>query len=270
MAYAQQPRYGAPSRPPHQNHQLSYGSSREPYPAKNGYRPRGQAAEFDGSSRGRPSQEYQNSPEPSGATYGYNEGWPDQDHSYDGDNGRHGGRDQNRGGRWPPMQRPQGRPIEAGLRFHNDPRSRGPPPGRGRYRQQDPYNLSNHYREPQRYEEHYQPEGTYHIGSQERENREYEYDELTVETSDHWTPMQHYNRPSHSDDQAYQGAEYNAGYPQQDRGISYDSRASPRTYRNDQPSRRPGAPAPTFDHTQATSTRPPNPQPLKPCKSAKA
>lgn len=274
MAYAQQPRYGAPQRPPHQDHQPSYESFREPYTAKNGYGPRSQAAYINDSSRRGPPQEYRITNDPSGGTYGYNEEWPDQDKSYGGGNGRYGG--QNRGGRWPPTQRPQGRPIEAGRRPRHDPRSRGSPqsklapPGRGHYQQQDPYYQSNQYREPQGYEQRHQLEGMYHNGSQEHNNREYQYDGVSLATSDDWTLTQHYDRPSHNDDEAYQDPEYNSRYPQQDRGGIYDRTVSPGSYRIDRPPRQPEAPASGFNQNQPNSTRPQNPQHPKRCKSAKA
>ncbi|KAF6239526.1 hypothetical protein HO173_002070 [Letharia columbiana] len=270
MAYAQQPRYGGPQRPPYQDQQPSYGSSREPYAAKNGYGSRSQAAHFSGSSRrGRP-QVFQSTSEPSGGSYRYNEDWPDQDNSYDGGNGRHGGRGQNRDGRWPPAQRPQGRPMEAGRHPRNDPRSRGLPqskvaaPGRDHYHQQDPYYQSNQYREPQGYERHYQPEAMHHNGLQEHNNGEHEYDEFSHETPDNSTATQHYNRPPHSDEQDYQDPEYNAGYPQQDRGGPHDRGISSGNFRNDRPPRQPEAPTSRFNQNQPHSTRPQNSQHPKP------
>ena len=257
MAYAQQSRYGATSRPLHQNHQLPYGSSGEPYATKNGHGTRGQPAEFNGNSRRGPPLEYQKSREPPGGTYGYSEDWPDQDHSYDGGNGQYEGRGQSRGRGWLPPHRPQERPIDAGRHLRNDPRSRGPPPDRGRYRQQDPYYQSDQYREPQRYEQHYQAEAMYHNGSQEDGHGEYEYDEFSFETPRTWTPTQHYSRSSPSDDRAYQDPQYNVGYPRQDRGGPNDSRV-------------PEAPAHRFNRDQPNSTRPQNLQQLKPCESAKA
>ena len=268
MAYAQQPRYGATTRPPNQNDQLSYGSSREPYAAKNEYGLGSQAADFNGSSRRVPPQDYQNTNELPGGSYGYNEDWQTQDNSYDGGNRPYGGRGQNRGGRWPPSQRPQGRPTEAGRHLRNDPRSRGPPPGRGRYRQQDAYYQSNQYSGPQGHQQHYQPEGMYHNGSQEHQNDEYGNDEYSLDVPDSWTPVQHYNRPPHSDDQSYQDPEHNASYHQQNRGDSYDRRVSPRSHRNDQAPRQPEAPASRFDYSQPNSTRPHNPQQPRPCKLA--
>ena len=251
------PRYGAPSGPSHQNHQLSYGSPQGPYAAKTDYDPKGQAAEFNGSARRGPPQEYPASNVPPDVTHGYIEDWPDQDNSYNSDNARYGGRSQNRGGRWPPPQQPQGRPIEAGRRLRNDPRSRGQQPSRGRYRQQDLYYQSNQYREPQGYEQQYQPEGMYHNGSQIYENGEYGFDEFSLETRDNWTPMQHYNHSLHSSNHAYQDPGFNAGYPQQDRGGAYDSKVLE-------------APASRLNHNQPNSTRPRNFQHLKPCKSTKA
>ena len=257
MAYAQQPRYGATSRPPHQNHQLPYGYSGEPYATKNGYGTRSQAVEFNGSTRHRPPLEYQESREPPSGTYGYSEDWPDQDHFYDGGNGRYEGRGQNRGRKRLPPHQLQERPIEAGRHLRHDPRSRGPPPGRGRYRQQDLYYQSNQYREPQGYKQHYQSEEMYHNGSQEHGNGDYEYDEFSSETPRTWTPTQHYNHPPHSDDRAYVDPEYNVGYPQQDRGGPSDSRVLE-------------ASAHRFNRDQPNSTRPQNLQQLKPCESAKA
>ncbi|KAL9064507.1 MAG: hypothetical protein Q9161_008844 [Pseudevernia consocians] len=278
MAYAQQPRYGAPERPPYQDHQPLYGSSREAYPVNNGYGPRSQAAHFNGSPRRGPPQQYHNTNESSGGSYRYNEDWPDQDYSYDGGNGRHGGGGQKRGGRWSPAQRSQGRPIETGRHPRNDPRNRGPlqpkpaPPYRGHHHQQDPYYQSNQYREPQGYDQHHQPEGTYYNGSQEHDNGEDAYNEFSLETPDNWTPRQHYHRPPHSDDQAYQDTDYNARYPRPDRGGPYDRRLSPGSYRNDRPPRQPEAPASRINQNQPNSTRPQNPQNPqhpKPCKSAK-
>lgn len=244
------------TRPPHQNHQLSYGSSRGNYAAKTVYDPRGQAAEINGSTRRGPQQEYITRNVPPTGTRGYDEDWPDQDNSFNGDNGRYGDRGQNRGGRWPPPPRQHGRLVEAGPHLRNGPQNRGPPHGRGRYRQQDLYYQSNHYREPQNYEQHYQPEGVYPNGPQLHENSEYRYDEFSHETSDNWTPMQHYNHSPHSNDHAYPEPEYNAGYPRQDQGGLYDSRV-------------PKVPASTIKHNQPNSTGPYNFQQLKPCKSAK-
>lgn len=276
MAYARQPRYGGPQRPPYQDHQPSYGSYREPYAAKNGYGPRSQGAHFNGSARHGPSQEYQNTFEPSGGSYGYNEDWLDRENSHDGGNGRYRGRGQNRGGRWPPAQRPQGRPIEVGRHPRNDPRSRGPPqsepapPGGGHYHQQDPYYQSNQHREGQGYEQRYQPEEMYYNGSQVHDNGDYDYDEFSLETPDDRKPTQHYNRPLYSDDQAYQDPEHNAGYPQQDTGAPHDRNFFPGNYGNDRPPRQPEAPASRFIQNQTNFPRPQNPQHPKPCKSAKA
>ncbi len=277
MAYAQQPRYGASQRPLYQDHQPSYGPSREAYPVSNGYGPRTQAAHFNDSPQRGPPQQYQNTNAPSGGSYGYSEDWPDQDPSYNGGNGRYGGRGQNRGGRWPPAQRPQGGPIETGRHPRNEPRNRGPlqskpaPPGRGHYHQQDPYHLSNQYREPQGYDQHYQPEGKYYNGSQENDNGEDEYDEFFLETQDNWTSTQQYHRPPLSNDQAYQDPEYHAGYAQQDRGNPYDKGLSPGSYINDRPPRQPEAPASRFNQNQPNSTRQlQNFQHPKPCKSTKA
>lgn len=275
MAYARQPQYGNPRRPHYQERQPLYGSPRETYTAK--YDPRDQAAHIKGSLRHGPPQEYQNANYllgENGETYGYNEGWPTQDNSYDGGNGRYGGRGQNRGRRWSPAQRAHGRPIEAGRHSHNDPRSRGPPhlrsapPDQGDYHQQDQYYQSNQYHEPQGYGHHYQPERMLHNGQQQHDNREYEYDGYSLETSNNW-PTQHHNR-SHDDDLAYQHPNYNPGYPQQDQGGSYDRKVSPGSLRNDRPPRHPEAPASRFNPKQHDSTRPHNPQHPNPCKSAKA
>ena len=259
MAYAQQSRHDALSRPPHPNHQLSYESSRGIHAAKTGYDSRSQVAGPHGSSRRGPLQEYQNSNEPSTGTYGYDEDISDQSHFYDGGNGRYGGRGQNGVERWPPQQRPQGRPIEAGLHLHSDPRHRGPfsSRGRGRYHPQDPYYQPDQYREPQGQERHYQAEGTYHNGSQMRQDGEYGYDDFALQKPDSWIPTQHFNRPYHSDDQTYQDLEHDVGYPLQDRGGSYDSSA-------------PQASAFRSKYKQPNSPRPQNVQQLKPCKSDKA
>ena len=275
MAHARRPPYGAPQGPPFGDHQPSYGSSREPYVAKNGYGPGSPAAHFNGNPRRGPPQEYQNPNEPSSGSYGYEENWHDQGNPYNGGSSRYGGRGQNRGGRWAPAQRLQGRPIVAGRYHHNDPRSRGPPqsksaaPGRGHYQQQDPYYQSNQYRQPQGYEQHYQLEEMYHNDSQEHDNGVYEYDEFSLETPDNRTPVQHYNRPQR-DDQAYQDPEYSVGYLQQDRGGPYGKEVSPGSHGIDRPPRQPEAPASGFNHNQPNSTRPQNPQHAKPCKSAKA
>ena len=273
MTYAQQPRHGAPQRPPYQDHQPSYEFSQEPYHGKNGYGPRGQAAPFNGSPRRGPPQHYQKSDGPLGGSYGYDEEWLDQDYSYNGGNRGYGGRGQHSGGRWAPAQRPQGGP---GQHPRNDPRSRGlphsgsAPSGRGHYYQQDPYYQSNKYPELQNYEQHYQSEGMYHNGSHEYDKGEDEYDEFSVETPDNGRPMQHYNRPSHSNDRAFQDPEYNGGHPQQDRGGPYDRGAPPGNYRNDRPSRQSEAAASRFNQDQPNFIRPQDSQHPKPRKSAKA
>lgn len=267
MAYTQYPRYGAPHRPPYEDHQPPYGSSGELYAANNGH--------FNGNPRRGPPQEQQDTKELSGGSYGYDEDWQDQGNSYNGGSGWYEGRGQNRGRRWPPAQRPQERPIGAGRYHHNDPRGRGPPqsksapPGRGRYHQQDPYQQSIDCRQPRGQEQQYQPEETYHNGSQEHDNGEYEYDQSSVQTPNTWTPTQHYNRPPHSDDQAYQDPDYNAGYPQQHRGGRYDKGVSSGIYRNDRP-RQPEAPASRFYQNPPKSAIPLNHRHPKPCKSANA
>ena len=275
MAYAQQPRYGGPQRQPHQDHRPSYESPREPYAAKNGYRSRSQAAHFNGNPRRGLPQGYQNSNEPLGGSYAYIEDWPDHDNSYDGGNGRYGGKGQNRGGRWSPAQRLQERPVEAGRHLHHDPRSRGlplskpAPPGTSNFHPQEPYLHSNQYREPQSYEQHYQPEGMYYNGLLEQKHGECGYDEFSLEVPGNWTATQHHDGP-HSDDQAYQDAEHTAGYTPQDRGDSYDKESSLGSYRNNRSPRQPEAPASRFKQNQPNSTRPQNPQHPKPCKSAKS
>lgn len=262
MAYSQQPRYGAPSRPPYQHQQVSYDSSREPYGANTRYGPASQAADFDSSSRRGPPREYHSASAPPGGTYDSNKGWPDQDHPYDGGNGRYEGRGQNRSGRWPPAQRPQERPTEGGPHFRYDPRSRGrPPPSMGRYRQQDPYYQRDQFREPQG---HYQLEDVYHNGAQAHENGEYEYDEFSLEAPHDWTPRQQYHRHPQSSDQAYQDPKYNAGYPQRDSGAPYDKSISPSSHRNDQFLEQMEALKPDFNQKQPNSTRPQSPQHLKP------
>ena len=273
MAYAQHPRHGAPHRPPYQDHQPSYGSSQEPYSAKNGYGLRAQAAPFNGNPRRGLPQHYQNSDGSSGGSYGYDEDWPDQDYSYDGGNKRYGGRGHHRGGRWAPAQRPQGGP---GQHPRNDPRSRGlphsvsAPSGRDRYYQQDPYYQSNQYHEPQNYEQHYHSDGMYHNGSQGYDNGEAEYDEFSLEIPDSGTPMQHYNRPPHSNDLAFQDPEYNSGHPQQDRGGQYDRGGSPGNFRNNGPPGQSEAAASRFKQNQPNFIRPQNSQHPKPRKSVKA
>ena len=258
MAYAQQSRYGALTGPSHPNHQLSYESSRGNHAAKTGYDSRSQVAGPQVSSRRGLPQEHQNSNEPPIGTYGFNEDTSDQSHFYDGGNGRYGGRGQNGAERWPPQQRPQGRPIEAGLHLHNDPRNRGPlsSRGRGRYNQQDSYYQPDQYCEPQSNERHYQAGETYHNGSQMHQDGEYGYDDFALQKPDSWTPTQHFNRPYYSDDQAYQDLEHSAGYPLQDREVSYDSRASE-------------ASAFRSKYEQPNSSRPQHIQQLKPCKSDK-
>ena len=259
MAYAQQSRYGALSRPPRPNHQLSYEPSREIHAAKTGYDSRSQVAGSHGSSRRGLPQKYQNNNGPPTGTYGYDEDSPDQSHFYDGGNGRYGGRGQNGLERWPPQQRSQERPIEAGLNLNSDPRNRDPfsSRGGGRYHQQDPYYRPDPYREPQGNERHYQAEGTYHNGSKIHQDGECGYDDFAFQKADSWTPTQHFNHAYHGDDQAYQDLEHNVGYPLQNQGGSYDSRA-------------PQASAFRSKYKQPNSPRPLNFQQLKPCKSDKA
>ena len=268
MAYNLQPPYGAPQRPPYQDHQASYGYSRGHYPAKIGYGHKSQAAHFNSSPRLGTPQQYQISNGPSGVSYGYNEDWPEQGKYYDGGDGHYGGRGQNIGGRWPPAQRPLGRPIEAGRNPRNGSPSRAPSPGKGRHHQQSPYPQPNQYREPQGYEQRYQPEGMYRNGSLEHGNGEDQYDKYSLENRDNWMPTQSNNRPPHSDDQAYQDPEYGAEYPRQDRRVTNDRGISPGTYGADRSLRQPEAPSSKFNQTQPNFIRPQNPQHPKSCKSA--
>ena len=266
MAYSQQPRYDAPSTPPYQHQQLSYESSQELYGGKNQYGPGSQATDFNSSSRRGPPQEHHNANAPTGSSCDSSKVWPNQDNPYGGGNGRYEGRGQNRGGRWPPAQRPHERP-EGGTQFPHDPRSQGqPPPGR-RYRQQDPYYPSDHFREPRG---RYQSQGIYHNSAQAHENGEYEYDEFSLEAGRDWTPRQQYHRHPQSSDQSYQEPDYNAGYPQQDWGTPRNERISSGSHRNNQSPRQPEALEASFHQNQSNSTRPQSPQHPKPRKSANA
>ena len=259
MAYAQQSRYGALSRPPRPDHQRSYESSRGIDAAKTGYEFRNQVVGSHNSSRRGLPQEIQNSNEPPIGTYGYHEDNSDHSQFYDRANGRYGGRGQHGVERWPPPQRPLGRPIEAGLHLHNDPRNRGPFSSRGRepYYQQDLYYRSDQYRESHLDERHYQAEGMYHSDSQMHQDRDYGYDGFAHQKPDNWKPTQHFNHPYHSDDQAYQVLGHNVEYHLQDRGGSYDSRA-------------PEASASRSKYKQPNSPRHEKFQQLKPCKSDEA
>ena len=276
MAYAQQPRRGALQRLPYQDHAHSYWSSQGPKPGKEGYSPRVQAAHFTDRPRGGPPQEYQNNNGPMDGFYGNNEELPDQDNDYGYGDGRYRGRGENRGGRWLPAQRPQGRPIETERHASHDPRSRSVPRskpaplGRGQYHAQEPYYRSDQYSQPQSHEQHYQPEGVYHNGAQEVDNGGYGYDEFPLQTPENWTSTQHYTRPPNDNGQGYRGPEHMSGNPQQNWGGSYDKGISLRSYKHNQPPRQPEATGSRFKQSQPTSTRPPEPQHPKPRKSAKA
>ena len=276
MAYAQQPRGGVPQRLPYQDHAHSHWSSQEPKGGQEGYSPRVQAAHSVDRPRGGPPQGYQNNNGQMDEYYGYNEEWPYQDNVSGHGDGRYRGRGQNRGGRWPPAQRPQGRPTETRRYASHDPRSRSVPRsklaplGRGHYHQQEPYYRSNQYGGPQSHEQRYQPEDVYHNGSQELDNGGYAYDEFPPRIPGNWTSTQYYNHPPNDDGQGYRDPEYMFGSPQPDRGGSYHRDFSPRGYRNDQPPRQPEATGSRLKRSQPTSTRPPEPQHPKPRKSAEA
>ena len=270
MAYAQHPRYDAPLRPLHQNHQPIYNSSREHYAGRNGNGPRSPASDFNTSSRPGPTQEYQYTDELLGRSYGYSQEWSNQNKSSNGNIGRYGFRGQHRDGRWPPARQPQGIPMAAGGHPDDDSRNPGPPPGRGRYFQQDPYDQSDNYNESLRYQQHLQPVGLYHSGLRERENRDHEYDEFSLEKPDNWTPTQHYDHPSHVSDWSHHDSEWNPVYPQQDLGDAYEKTVSPDTYGNHHTPRLLKAPASTLDHTQPKSDRSRNPQPPNPRKLVSA
>ena len=182
-----------------------------------GYDPRSQVTEPYGNSRRWPPQGRQNSNEPPNGTYEHNENRLDQNELFDGGDGRYGARGQNEVGRWPPAQRPQGRPTEAG-------QNRNLLASRGRYRQQDVYLGSNQYGEPHGNDRHYQPEGTYDDGSQIHQNGDYGHDVFPLQTPDNWKPMQHFDRPSRGDNQAQQDRGYYAGHPLQDHGGQYNRR----------------------------------------------
>lgn len=174
MAYAQQPRYGAAQGSHYEHQQASHGPLQHPYTAEHDYAPADQGRSFNGEPK-PPYQPFDDAYITNGdGSIHDQQRWQDPNGLGRGNNGRHGGRGGEAGGR-PQMQQPRQKPEE--IRFaYSDPRSRGAPrsksrpPERTRHQQADQHYQPDGYRGPQ-----YEPNQSFQDGLAGKGNRGYEY-----------------------------------------------------------------------------------------------
>ncbi len=276
MAYAQQPRYGAPQGPQHEHQQPFYASSHQAYAAEYDYEGGDQSAGFSGPpGRGPPSQ-YPDGYSQQGGAHGSDRGgWQGQGSSQHTNGGQYGGRGQKSGGMSSgPISQRGARGADRNA--YGDPRSRGPsqprsrPPPRGQNQQQDASHQASRYREPQAYEQQYAPEQDVYSGVPVHANDGYEYEDPSYGPQDDWHSNQRYGQ-SENRANGYQYPQHGFDHHSQEYHDGYDTRAPPGGHANAQTppiSKYDDASAPrsTKGQSQGSSTRSESSQSSKPKK----